>query len=128
MFNDLIGKIQEQVGNENEFTTNINLNLTREKTPIDEYPEEVRVTFRIDTDWKDWGLKSLDMFFVKPLEVDYYLEDDTKKSFTLDLNNIDQTFIRGGGFTPDYVDVHLNEDGSLYYANLVISKFTDSEV
>jgi hypothetical protein len=127
----LIRKLSEQLLKDESFSVEADVYLSIEGEDEIEYNNKALVRFKIDIDYRRWGMKDIMLSYENPVEIEYKAEKDTAyTTLKLDLDQLkldgllDENWAAGNSYTVEGIDVYLNEDRSIksVYVNLVYAK------
>jgi len=79
----------------------------------------VSVPFNIEIEYRDWGIKNIMLTLSRVVDVDLVLEDEegTEKNMTIkvDLGQLPQEWVRGSGYAPIEMSLHMTTEGVIDY-------------
>lgn len=123
-------EVKEAVGDEDLYSIDVDLTVRFAGKDVDdiEAGNEIRLSYRIEQEYRSWGIKGMVVSIATPVEISYTLvkwtegEDETEeKQITIDPDKIDITWVEGDAIAPQELIVYLNPDGTLKEADLEVS-------
>jgi hypothetical protein len=88
-----------------------------------DYDTKALLKYRIELEYRSWGIKSLYPVFSEPLEVRYSVldaegEPGEEKTVSVDLSNAEVEYYEGSVFSPYEVEVKLDTEGKVLGATV----------
>ena len=102
-----------------DYTAKVDAHFYFDEPGISADSVHVAVPFGIETEFRSWGLK--DIYINLPPEVEIDLEPMDEQGNTkpitikVDLTELPQEWVRGGGYAPLEMSLHLNRAGVVDY-------------
>ena len=127
----LIRKLSEQLLKDESFSVEAKVYLLIEGEDDVEYNNKALIRFKIDIDYRRWGMKDIMLSYESPIEIEYKSEKDTAyTTLKLDLEQLKmdglliENWNSGNSYTIEGIDVYLNKDRSIksVYVNLIYAK------
>ena len=114
-------KLHEQ---SDEYRAKVQVHFTIEEKGYVADSVYVEVPFNIDMEFRSWGLKDISVDLTSEVEVELNLQDEAgnEKPLTIkvDLTQLPREWVRGGGYAPLEMSLHLTTDGKIDYKNSYI--------
>ena len=96
------------------YSTNIKVDLYVDNYDDDvEYDESVLLQYKIELEYRSWGIKSMIFIFDKPIKISYTLEDGTSKEIEVDLSDAEIEYYEGGATVPSDLDIRIDKEGNV---------------
>jgi hypothetical protein len=119
--NNLVESIREDVGGEDKYTVNVEVNfyfINNKNKMIGDVT--TTIPFTLDVEYRSWGIKGIlyifnDIITIPYIEEDIETELNEDKEVQVDLSQLNQEFIGGEGFTVRELDIYLDEKGMVDY-------------
>jgi hypothetical protein len=117
----LLSKIQEDVMTEpDRFEYDVKVYMSMDGDNELEYNQKVRLQYRIEIEYRSWGIKGIYVSFDKPVKLAYNIEgQDEQKEVEIDFGKLaDERKLninwgQGSGYAVEGIDVSLDESGSI---------------
>jgi len=125
---DILKKLIMEGGREDVYSREVGLIVYLDGLPDDQYhtyPDEVSVVYRIELDWRSWGIKDINVALVDELEFEVEITDldgnviDTL-SIKVNPNNIKLDWVAGHSYVPESLEVTVDKTGKVLDAKLNI--------
>jgi hypothetical protein len=78
-----------------------------------EYDESVRLQYKLDLEYRSWGIKDLTVVLDKPVSVRFSLEDGTEKELKVDLSDARVEWYEGSAFYPHQIELTIDKQGNI---------------
>jgi hypothetical protein len=126
--NSLVEAIREDLGREDKYTANVAVNFYQVNK--NKLIEEVTtsIPFTLDIEYRSWGIKGILYIFNDIITIPYTEEDietetelSEDKTIQVDLSQLKQEFVAGGGFTVRELDIYLDEKDMVDYSKSTIT-------
>lgn len=113
---------------EEDFSHDVDLSLFAKGNVDVEYDKKVSISYKIETDYRSWGIKDVVVSVTKPITIPFTLvewgdDEDTKteKEITINPEDIKVYWSEGSGIAPQELTVRLNEKGEFIEAELEVT-------
>jgi len=115
----LIKRLNEQSDGEYSSQIKVNLDIDGVEGEV-EYAPKIMAKYRIDIEYRSYGIKDITMMVIDPIEIEYMVEGETSyTTLKLDISELRDTnklleeWVAGGGYFIDSIDIYLNKDRSV---------------
>ena len=118
---DLIKKVQEDVLTEDDrFESEVKLYMSMSGDSELEYTPKVRLQFKIEVEYRTWGIKGIYLHLDKPVKISYNIEgQDEQKEVEIDFRKLEDerklsiNWAQGSGWSVYELSVYLDESGAV---------------
>jgi len=119
---DVLNKARELHERLTEYHTDVDVEIYPKKKTLSAEADKVSVPFNIDLEFRSWGLKDISVMLYDEITVPYLLVDmeadrEEERELVVDLSKLNIDYYEGGGYYPEVLVIHLNEDGTVNYAD-----------
>lgn len=117
----LLSKLQEDVQSEpDRFESDVKVYISSDGAVELEYNSKVRMEYRIEVEYRSWGIKGIYLSMDKPLKLFYTTEEqDEQKELELDFGKLSDerklniSWGQGSGYFVEGINISLDEGGSV---------------
>ena len=108
------------------YSTKVKIYLYVEGVETDiDHVQEVAVEYKIDIEYRSWGIKDMTPIFDRPVKLWYSILEEKdnageQKEVNVDLSDAEVSYVGGGGWAPEQLDVRLSKDGKVLKKELTM--------
>lgn len=124
----MYSKLKEATGEDYSYRDEVDVDFYFDDFDISADSVKVNIPFSIEVEYRDWGIKDIQIILNGLLNIAYYIvkgesDDEEEQSVSVELDKLNIEWVSGSSYGISNLDLYINKDGQVNYERTTLYVF-----